>query len=102
MLSDVRMGKWSDGVEVKHSTSGFKLECEITRSNVWPWTWVGVWTCCVRLASLRRDRKEAEWLFAEFSMWILKSPVMRNGCGVVAMVASCVWNSFRKVPNESV
>lgn len=36
MLSDVRTGKWSDGVEVKHLTSGFKLECEITRSNVWP------------------------------------------------------------------
>jgi len=51
----------------------------------------------MRFMSLRIDKKELAWLSLESSTWMLKSPVIRNGCGVVAIEVSREMNSDVKV-----
>ena len=98
MTRDVKIGKWSDGETSEWVIVGDRVESFVvmTRSSVWPAWWVGKLTCWLRLAFLRRERNccecRSEWL----SVCMLKSPVIRNSCGVVAAVEMKVWKSMRK------
>lgn len=55
----------------------------MTRSRVLLRLWVGKVTCCWRLTEDRRLRNCEAWTSDLSFTWILKSPVMRNSCGVV-------------------
>ena len=94
----VKIGKWSDGEQWVTDRDGASEESEevITRSRMWFWSWVGKFTCWVKLNDDRRERNWqvawSEWL----SRWMLNSPVMMNSWGVVAAKERKELNSSRK------
>ncbi len=54
-MSEVKMGKWSEGESGEQETVGLRDESDavMMRSNVWLSTWVGKVTCCVRFMDER-------------------------------------------------